>query len=384
MDKKAKITVVGVGGGGTNAVNRMIEAGLSGVDFCVMNTESQALEKALAERKLQLGESLTHGLGAGGNPIVGQNAAEESKNDITKALEGSNLVFISAGMGGGTGTGAAPVIARIARELKALTIAVVTKPFKFEGPRRLQIALDGVEQLRQNVDALIVVPNERLLTVAEKRTTLLDAFRMADDILAQGVRGISDIITVTGLVDVDLHDVETVMSGAGPALMGIGVGRGEHKAREAAEAATRSPLMETPIEGARRVLLNVTSGPDFSLQELAEATSIIEQFCDPKDNLTIYGHVFDETLEDEVRITVLAAGQPGLLSGDAAVPSLPNLERRSEPVTSQPVATAAPTTQPVTPKPAATSRPADASVGNDYDIPAFLRRSRQNGGQSND
>ncbi len=384
MDKKAKINVVGVGGGGTNAVNRMIEAGLSGVDFCVMNTESQALEKALAERKLQLGESLTHGLGAGGNPTVGQNAAEESKNDITKALEGSNLVFISAGMGGGTGTGAAPVIARIARELKALTIAVVTKPFKFEGPRRLQIALDGVEQLRQNVDALIVVPNERLLTVAEKRTTLLDAFRMADEILAQGVRGISDIITVTGLVDVDLHDVETVMSGAGPALMGIGVGRGEHKAREAAEAATRSPLMETPIEGARRVLLNVTSGPDFSLQELAEATSIIEQFCDQKDNLTIYGHVFDETMEDEVRITVLAAGLPGMLAGDAAVPSFPLEGRRSEPAAAQAPAPTAAAPQPSAAKPATSSRPAESAAANDYDIPAFLRRSRQNGGQSND
>ena len=310
MNKDARITVVGVGGGGTNAVNRMIEAGLTGVEFCVMNSELQALENSPADKKLQLGPETTRGLGAGGNPETGARAAEESRSEIGKMLEGSQLVFISAGMGGGTGTGAAPLVANIARQAKALTVAVVTKPFAFEGARRMRLALEGIEALRQQVDAIIVIPNERLLANTEKRTTLLDAFRMADNILLQGVQGISDIITVTGLVNVDFCDVEQVMSNAGPALMGIGRSSGDHRAREAAELATRSPLMETPIEGAQRILINITSSPDFALQELMEATGVIAALADP-DSLIIYGHVFDNTMEDEVKITVLAAGLPG-------------------------------------------------------------------------
>ncbi|MHB1461320.1 MAG: cell division protein FtsZ [Armatimonadota bacterium] len=390
MTKDAKITVVGVGGGGTNAVNRMIEAGLIGVEFCVMNSELQALDNSPAEKKLQLGPETTRGLGAGGNPDTGARAAEESRSEIGKMLEGSQLVFISAGMGGGTGTGAAPMVANIARQAKALTVAVVTKPFAFEGARRMRLALEGIEALRQQVDAIIVIPNERLLTNTEKRTTLLDAFRMADDILLQGVQGISDIITVTGLVNVDFCDVEAVMSNAGPALMGIGRSSGDHRAREAAELATRSPLMETPIEGAQRILINITSSPDFALQELMEATGVVAALADP-DSLIIYGHVFDHDMEDEVKITVLAAGLPGR-PGEPAQPQraatndtvMPQFNARPIQYAPQaapapaPAPVPAPQPQPVQPRPAPVpqqTQPAQpkADSDSDYEIPAFLQ-----------
>jgi cell division protein FtsZ len=374
----AQIKVIGVGGGGTNAVNRMIEAGLSGVDFCAMNTDAQVLEISAAERKVQLGENLTRGLGAGGNPQIGRSAAEESKNEIMKVLEGADMVFITAGMGGGTGTGAAPVIAQLAREMGALTVAVVTKPFNFEGPRRMQIAEEGVANLREHVDTLIVIPNERLLNVVEKRTTLVEAFRAADDILRQGVQGISDIITVPGLINVDFADVKSTMSNAGHALMGIGHGKGEHRAREAAETATNSPLLETSIDGAQRVLINITSGPDMTLHELNEAAEVIRSLCDLETAHVIYGHVLDPKMEDELKITVLAAGLPASSQGGVAERAAQRVEmlRRPEPVGER--------IGGVPPRPAerspATSgtpdrQPQQAPVENtDYDIPTFLRR----------
>lgn len=375
----AQIKVIGIGGGGTNAVNRMIEAGLAGVDFCAMNTDVQVLEISAAEKKVQIGENLTRGLGAGGNPQIGRSAAEESKNEIMKVLEGADMVFITAGMGGGTGTGAAPVVAQLAKEMGALTVAVVTKPFNFEGPRRMQIAEEGVASLREHVDTLIVIPNERLLNVVEKRTTLVEAFRAADDILRQGVQGISDIITVPGLINVDFADVKTVMSNAGPALMGIGHGSGEHRAREAAEGATNSPLLETSIDGAQRVLINVTSGPDMTLQELSEVAAVIQTLCDIETAHIIYGHVLDTKMEGEVKITVLAAGLPA--SAQASLTERPAQRpeplRRPEPLGERMAG--------VPPRPAeraptapsgAPERQPQQAPGNDtdYDIPTFLRR----------
>lgn len=372
------IKVIGIGGGGTNAVNRMIEAGLVGVDFCAMNTDAQVLEISAAEKKVQLGENLTRGLGAGGNPQIGRSAAEESKNEIMKVLEGADMVFITAGMGGGTGTGAAPVVAQLAKEAGALTVAVVTKPFNFEGPRRMQIAEEGVANLHEHVDTLIVIPNERLLNVVEKRTTLVEAFRAADDILRQGVQGISDIINQPGLINVDFADVKTVMSNAGPALMGIGHGNGEHRAREAAEKAINSPLLETSIDGAQRVLVNVTSGLDLTLQELNEAAAVIRSLCDFESALIIYGHVTDTKMEGETKITVLAAGLPAPSSGAERVAQRPEPVRRPEPI-SERLGGAARTSERSYPptgaperQPQAQSSPNEDNV--DYDIPTFLRR----------
>ncbi|MCS6829082.1 MAG: cell division protein FtsZ [bacterium] len=371
----AQIKVIGIGGGGTNAVNRMIEAGLVGVDFCAMNTDVQVLEISAAERKVQLGENLTRGLGAGGNPQIGRSAAEESKNEIMKALEGADMVFITAGMGGGTGTGAAPVVAQLAKEMGALTVAVVTKPFNFEGPRRMQIAEEGVANLREHVDTLIVIPNERLLSVVEKRTTLVEAFRAADDILRQGVQGISDIITIPGLINVDFADVKTIMSNAGPALMGIGHGNGEHRAREAAESATSSPLLETSIDGAQRVLINVTSGPDMTLQELSEAAAVIQSLCDLETAHIIYGHVVDPKMEGEVKITVLAAGLPASSQGPLAErpAQRPEPLRRPEPLGERPVG-APPRTADRAPVPPERQPQQTPANDTDYDIPTFLRK----------
>ncbi len=373
----AQIKVIGIGGGGTNAVNRMIEAGLVGVDFCAMNTDVQVLEISAAEKKVQLGENLTRGLGAGGNPQIGRSAAEESKNEIMKVLEGADMVFITAGMGGGTGTGAAPVVAQLAKEMGALTVAVVTKPFNFEGPRRMQIAEEGVANLREHVDTLIVIPNERLLSVVEKRTTLVEAFRAADDILRQGVQGISDIITIPGLINVDFADVKTIMSNAGPALMGIGTGSGEHRAREAAERATSSPLLETSIDGAQRVLVNITSGSDMTLQELSEAAAVIQSLCDLENAHIIYGHVLDPKMEGEVKITVLAAGLPASSQGSLAERPVQRAEAlRREPVGERPGGMPPRPAERTSAAPAAPERtPQQAPVDNtDYDIPAFLRR----------
>ncbi len=303
----ADIKVVGVGGGGTNAVNRMIEAGLQGVQFIAMNTDAQALLHSNASHKLRIGEKLTRGLGAGSNPEVGQRAAEESRDEIRRLLEGADMVFITAGMGGGTGTGGAPVVAEIAKEVSALTVGVVTKPFRFEGRRRMQQAEKGIENLRQKVDTLIVIPNDRLLQVAEKRTSLQEAFRLADDVLRQGVQGISDLITVPGLINLDFADVRTIMTNAGSALMGIGRASGDDRAVKAAKAAISSPLLEASIEGAKGILLNITGSSNLGLFEVNEAAEIIAEAADPEANI-IFGAVIDDNLQDEIRVTVIATG----------------------------------------------------------------------------
>jgi cell division protein FtsZ len=304
---KATIKVAGVGGGGSNAVNRMIQSGMSGVDFWVMNTDAQVVEMAKTEKRLQLGQKITRGLGAGGNPAIGMKAAEESRDDIISALEGSDMVFITAGMGGGTGTGAAGVVAGIAREIGALTVGVVTRPFTFEGRRRQQQAIQGLESLRENVDTLIVIPNDKLLEVVERRTSMQEAFHIADEVLLRGVQGISDIITVPGLINVDFADVKSIMSLAGSAIMGIGKGSGEGRALEAARMAVNSPLLETSIEGASGVIFNVTGGPDMTLHEVNEAAEVIYQSVD-KDANIIFGSVIDERIQGEIQITVIATG----------------------------------------------------------------------------
>jgi len=306
-NRYAVIKVVGVGGGGNNAVDRMIRSGLRGVEFISINTDVQALARSEATTKIQIGSALTRGLGAGANPEIGSKAAEESREAIAEALKGADMVFVTAGMGGGTGTGASPVIAQIGKEGGALTVGVVTKPFMFEGGRRQQQAEKGIGNLRQQVDTLITIPNDRLLQVVDKRTPFVEAFRMADDVLRQGVQGISDLIAVPGLINLDFADVKTIMSETGSALMGIGVGRGDSRAAEAARAAINSPLLETSIEGARGVLLNITGDPNLGLFEVNEAAEIITQAADP-EAMIIFGAVIDDDLEDEVRITVIATG----------------------------------------------------------------------------
>lgn len=303
----ASIKVVGVGGGGTNAVNRMIEMGLKGVDFVAVNTDGQALLRSNADQRLRIGDKLTKGLGAGANPEIGRAAAEESRDDIRAALEGADMVFITAGMGGGTGTGAAPVIAEMAREMGALTVGVVTKPFGFEGRIRSAQAEDGAQALKDRVDTMITIPNERLLQVVDKNTPVIEAFRIADDVLRQGVQGISDLITVTGLINVDFADVKTIMTNAGSALMGIGVAAGENRAIEAAQAAVSSPLLETSIEGAKGVLLNITGSSNLGLFEVNSAAAVITEASDPDANI-IFGAVIDESLGNEIRVTVIATG----------------------------------------------------------------------------
>lgn len=307
VEQFAQIKVIGIGGGGSNAVNRMIEAGLRGVEFISVNTDAQALYLAKSERKLQIGEKLTKGLGAGANPEIGQQAAEESREEIKNILSGADMVFVTAGMGGGTGTGAAPVIAEIARELGSLTVGVVTKPFTFEGRRRQTTAEKGIAELKNKVDTLIVIPNDRLLQVVEKRTPIVEAFRIADDVLRQGVQGISDLIAVPGLINLDFADVKTIMKETGDALMGIGVASGDNRTMEAARAAISSPLLETSIDGARGVLLNITGGSDLGLFEVNEAADIVAEAADPDANI-IFGAVIDDSLQDEVRVTVIATG----------------------------------------------------------------------------
>jgi len=325
----AKIKVIGVGGAGCNAVDRMIAAGLSGVEFISANTDLQALTLSNAERKIQVGADVTKGLGSGGDPTIGLKAAEESRQEIKNALEGADMVFITGGMGGGTGTGASPVVAEVARELGALTVAVVTKPFSFEGGRRGAVAEDGVSALKAKVDTLITIPNDRLLGVVDKRATLLEAFAMADEVLRQGVQGISDLITIPGRINLDFADVKAVMQDAGTAIMGIGEGKGERRAAEAAEAAISSPLLETAIEGARRILFNVTGGSDLALAEIEEAAQIISGASGGKDTNVLFGVVIDENMKDEVRITVVATGFEGgrsnksaVTSGEAELPSI--------------------------------------------------------------
>src|SRR5215468_1078299 len=303
----AVIKVVGVGGGGTNAVNRMVDAGLTGVEFIAVNTDAQALMMSDADMKLHIGSAATRGLGAGADPGVGRAAAEESRDELKEALKGADMVFVTAGEGGGTGTGAAPIVAKLAQEIGALTVGVVTKPFSFEGRRRAEVASRGVDELRDEVDTLIVIENDRLLQVVEKRTSILDAFTMADDVLRQGVQGITDLITIPGLVNLDFADVRTIMNEAGSALMGIGSASGENRATEAARIAVSSPLLESSIEGATGILLNVTGAPDIGLFEVNEAAQVVTSAADQNANV-IFGAVIDEALKDEVRVTVIATG----------------------------------------------------------------------------
>ena len=304
----AKIRVMGIGGGGGNALNSMIsQSQIQGVDFVAVNTDAQALLMNHATTKLQIGDALTKGLGSGGNPDIGKNAAEESVDKIKDMLEGSDMIFLACGMGGGTGTGATPVIAQVAKDVGALTIAVVTKPFSFEGTRRLVSAEDGIEQLKDKVDTLIVIPNQRILDVIDKKLSLLEAFKVADSVLSQGVQGISDLITMPGLINVDFADVKTIMSNAGSALMGIGTGFGENRAQAAARSAIASPLLEISMDGARGVLFNIIGGPDLTMNEVDEAAKIISQAADPDANI-IFGATIDETMHDQIKITVIATG----------------------------------------------------------------------------
>lgn len=307
IETLANIKVIGVGGGGNNAVNRMITAGVKGVEFIAVNCDAQALLLSKAEKRIQIGEKLTKGLGAGANPEIGEKAAEESREQIIEVLKGADMVFVTAGMGGGTGTGAAHVVAECAKELGSLTVGVVTKPFCFEGKRRMNQAENGIVNLKAKVDTLITIPNDRLLQVIDRRTSMLDAFRIADDVLRQGVQGISDLIAVPGLINADFADVKTIMSNAGSALMGIGVAKGEGGVRAAVEAAIKSPLLEASIDGAQGVLYHITGGRELSLFDVTDASNIITEAADPNANI-IFGAGIDESLEDEIRVTVIATG----------------------------------------------------------------------------
>jgi len=387
----ARIKVVGVGGGGGNAVNTMIAAGLPGVDFIAANTDSQALKANLAPIKMQLGEKLTRGLGAGGNPEVGKRAAQEDVERLREYLGDADMIFITAGMGGGTGTGAAPIIAKVAKELGSLTVGVVTKPFTFEGKRRMKQADEGMKELKASVDTLIAIPNQRLLSVAGRNSSILETFKKADDVLLQAVRGISDLITVHGLINLDFADVRTIMSEMGMAMMGAAIAQGENRAVEAAQKAISSPLLEeVSIQGARGVLINITGGPDLSLHEVNEAATLIQEEADEEANI-IFGAVIDESMGDEVRITVIATGfgeQPeagekprpgprdvraagagegrpvkrlGLLAEDEL--DVPTWQRRRQepPVAARGAQRPAP-------------KAADEEPARDFDVPTFLRR----------
>jgi cell division protein FtsZ len=358
MQEFANIKVVGCGGGGSNAVNRMIVEGLKNVEFITINTDKQALMLSHANQKIQIGEKLTKGLGAGANPDIGKKAAEESKDEISEAIKGADMVFITAGMGGGTGTGAAPVVAEIAKSMGILTVGVVTKPFPFEGRRRMKHAEMGIENLKQRVDTLVTIPNERLLTMVDKKTTLLDSFKLADDVLRQGVQGISDLITIPGLVNLDFADVRAVMVDKGLAHMGVGNGSGDNRAQEAAKQAISSPLLETSIVGATGVLLNVTGGADLGLLEINEAAEIVQEAADPDANI-IFGAVIDENLKDEIRITVIATGFEKI----ARDVEPPKEETKAEPTVAK--------------EEAAATSASTQNFGDELDIPAFLRRTKR-------
>ena len=307
MDGTALIKVIGVGGAGNNAINRMIESGIKGVEFIAVNTDRQALQISKASTRIQIGEKLTRGLGAGANPDIGSQAAEESKSEIAEVLRGADMVFVTAGMGGGTGTGAAPIVAATAKELGILTIGVVTKPFTFEGKKRLTQAERGIQNLKEKVDTLVVIPNDKLLQIIDRKTSIVEAFKMADDVLRHGVQGISDLISVPGLINLDFADVKAVMLNTGMAHMGIGRASGENRAEDAAKEAIQSPLLETTIEGARGVIINITGGPDLGLQEANTAAELVQRSVDPEANI-IFGVVTDESLGDEIQITVIATG----------------------------------------------------------------------------
>ncbi len=363
----ASIKVIGVGGAGTNAVNRMVDAQLKGVDFIAINTDKQALNLSKATTKLQIGEKLTKGLGAGAKPEIGAQAAEESKEDIAQLIKGADLVFVTCGMGGGTGTGAAPVIAGVAKDMGILTIGVVSKPFLFEGKQRMRNADNGIEQLKMHVDTLVVVPNERLLQVVTKGTTITEAFRQADDTLRQGIQGISDLIAVPSLINLDFADVRTVMQSGGLAHMGIGVGKGESRMVDAAKQAIESPMLETSINGARAVLINITGGRDTSILDINEAAQQITQSADPEANI-IFGAGIDENLKDEVRVTVIATGfekTPFITHKSSAV--TPSLENERQTAVERPAA--------VQPQ-AEAARPAVENQNDGLQIPSFVNESR--------
>ena len=372
IESSALIRVIGVGGGGSNAVDRMIEEGIGGVEFIAMNTDGQALMRSRANNRLRLGDRTTRGLGAGGDPKIGEKAGEESIDEMASLLEGSDMVFITAGMGGGTGTGATPLVAEVARDLGALTIGVVTKPFSFEAAHRSRAAEDGIERLKKYVDTLIVIPNDKLLEMADRRITLVDSFRMADDVLRQGIQGISELITIPGLINLDFADVKTIMSLGGAALMAVGHGTGEDKAIVAAEQALSSRLLDISIDGARGVLFNITGGPDLGLVEINQAASIIRETADPDVNL-IFGAVIDEAMDDKVRLTAIATGfertrpQISPFTSHRVDRRLPSGRpvRESEPVAAE----ASNESRPVA---RASQRPVVRI--NDLDVPTFLRK----------
>ncbi len=355
MDGTATIKVIGVGGAGNNAVNRMIEAGIKNVEFISVNTDRQALQLSKASTKIQIGEKLTRGLGAGANPDIGAQAAEESRTELAEALRGADMVFVTAGMGGGTGTGAAPIVAGTAKEMGILTIGVVTKPFTFEGKKRLAQAERGIESLKGKVDTLVVIPNDKLLQVIDRKTSIIEAFRMADDVLRQGVQGISDLIAVPGLINLDFADVKTIMLDRGMAHMGIGRASGENRAEDAAKQAIQSPLLETSIEGARGVIINITGGSDVGLHEANTAAELVQRSADPEANI-IFGSVTDDSMGDEIQITVIATG---FENEDEKVQKATDIvnkawERKMNPISS-----------------------VDTSTnGNELDIPTFLRKNK--------
>ena len=364
MDGSATIKVIGVGGAGNNAVNRMLDLGIKSVEFIAVNTDRQALAKSKASTKIQIGEKITRGLGAGANPDIGAQSAEESKTEISEALRGADMVFVTCGMGGGTGTGAAPIVAGLAKEMGILTIGVVTKPFTFEGKKRLAQAERGIEALKSKVDTLIVIPNDKLLQIIDRKTSMAEAFLMADDVLRQGVQGISDLITVTGTVNLDFADVKTIMLNTGMAHMGTGHASGENKAEDAAKEAIQSPLLETSIEGARGVIINITGGEDLGLQEVNTAAELIQRSVDPEANI-IFGTVIDPNMNDEIKITVIATGfedQDSLKPGGIDKIGGLGLGSTSKPWEKK--ASSIPSSQDLN------------SSSNDLDIPSFLRKNK--------
>ena len=357
LDGTATIKVIGVGGAGNNAVNRMVDSGIKGVEFIAVNTDRQALVTSKAASKIQIGEKITRGLGAGANPDIGAQAAEESKAEITDALRGADMVFVTAGMGGGTGTGAAPIVAQCAKEMGILTIGVVTKPFTFEGKKRVSQAERGIESLKGNVDTLVVIPNDKLLQVIDRKTSIVEAFKMADDVLRQGVQGISDLIAIPGLVNLDFADVKTIMLNTGMAHMGIGRASGENRAEDAAKQAVQSPMLETSIEGARGVIINITGGNNLGLHEVNTAAELIQRSVDPEANI-IFGAVIDESLEEDIVITVIATG----FEKENSMPNIPVGDVVNKAWEKKINSIPAPVD--------------NSNSSNDLDIPSFLRKNK--------
>ena len=355
LDGTATIKVIGVGGAGTNAVNRMVDSGIRGVEFIAVNTDRQALLLSKAGSKIQIGEKITRGLGAGANPDIGAQAAEESKAEIAEALRGADMVFVTAGMGGGTGTGAAPIVAAAAKEMGILTIGVVTKPFTFEGKKRLTQADRGIESLKGKVDTLAVIPNDKLLQIIDRKTSIVEAFKMADDVLRQGVQGISDLIAIPGLVNLDFADVKTIMLNTGMAHMGIGRASGENRAEDAAKQAIQSPLLETSIEGARGVIINITGGANLGLHEVNTAAELVQRSVDPEANI-IFGAVIDESLDEDITITVIATG---FEKDEKTVPTIGDITNSKTWSTKS------------------TSVSDNSNSSNDLDIPTFLRNNKR-------